>query len=303
MQHRLHAVSTPVHCLIALGVLCAVGALATQAAAETPEPPAHDRWQALPQEDAAAVPTPDWPTGAPVSPPGEGDVLRRTFSLAQGGAADSAAAQPDLMHEERDTFGSGIAVGAHVSTLGFGPSVAIPLNDYFVVTVSGNYFAFDRDDKYSDVRYNVDVELMSAGGTLDWHAFGGPFFISGGVYWNGNELEFDATPAGPIEFGGLILTPAQAGRIDGEVEFNEVAPYLGIGFDNTQSSGGRLSFYGSIGAFYQGKPDVDLSVSGTATGLPGFAAALDREIDDIEDDVEDFVQFYPVVTLGLRWRF
>ena len=123
------------------------------------------------------------------------------------------------------------------------------------------------------------------------------------MFWNGNEVEFDAAPNAPVEFGGIILTPAQAGRIDGDVEFNEVAPFLGIGFDNTHQTDSRLSLYASFGVLYQGEPDVDLTVSGTANALPGFAATLQREVDDIEDELERFAQFFPVATIGLRWQF
>lgn len=236
--------------------------------------------------------------------PAAGDTVRRTFSLAQiDGDYDAGMSEPEAVAAEDGGYWPGLAVGAHVSTLGVGPSVSFPVSDFFVVNFSGNYFSFDQEDTIDDIRYNVDLMLATVGGTVDWHMFGGPLFISGGVFWNGNEAEFDATPAAPVEFGGIVLTPAQAGRIEGDVEFNDVAPFLGFGFDNTHRTQSRLSIYASFGVLYQGKPDVDVTVSGTANAIPGFAAILQREIDDVEDDLESLTQFFPVATIGLRWQF
>lgn len=245
------------------------------------------------------------PAEGGVAPEPGADTWRGTYTLAEAvpGADGSAADTDDFRAAAASAGGPRVAIGAEVSTLGFGPSAAIVLNDYFVVSLSGNYASASTDKKISGVRYDIDADLRAAGATLDWHPFANGFFLSGGAYWNGSDFDIAATPAGPVTVGGAVFTPAQIGRLDGNVEFNDIAPYVGLGFDNTNRTHGRLSIYASAGVMYQGQADVDLAVSGPAATLPGFQAQLDREIDDIENDIEDVLQFYPVIRLGLRWRF
>ncbi len=53
---------------------------------------------------------------------------------------------------------------------------------------------------------------------------------------------------------------------------------------------------------FQGDPEVDLSASGALANDPTLLAALRREENDLEDDL-DFLSFYPVVSLSLTFRF
>ncbi len=266
------------------------------AAADAGEPPPADEWQLLARGDVGRTDAPPAVEREEEEPRADTDVLRRTFTLARG---DDYGPRP----REDQGSGAGPALGVHASTLGVGPSIALPVTDFFVLTLSGNYFVIEQDETIDGVDYDVDVELLTLGGTIDWHIYGGSFFVSGGAYWNQNEIELDATPATPVVIGGVAFTPAQVGKLTGDIEFDTIAPYGGIGFDNTHHTSGRLSLYASIGILFQGSPEVDLAVSGPVAAMPGFAELLKEEASEIEDELEDLFRFYPVATLGLRWRF
>ena len=52
-----------------------------------------------------------------------------------------------------------------------------------------------------------------------------------------------------------------------------------------------------------GTPDITLeSVGGTLSDDPDFQQALADEEENLQDEVDDF-EFYPVVQLGLTYRF
>ena len=57
------------------------------------------------------------------------------------------------------------------------------------------------------------------------------------------------------------------------------------------------------GAALFGSADVDLrSVGGTFSDDPALLAEIEEEEARIENDVEDY-QVYPILTLGLNYRF
>jgi hypothetical protein len=194
------------------------------------------------------------------------------------------------------------SVGPHVSTLGAGAEGSMRLSDNLVLRLGGGYLGFGTSESADGVSYDIDVSLANAGGALDYHPFGNGFMISAGVYWNGNGADFNATPTSNVTIGNTTYTPAQLGRIDGELEFNPVAPYLGLGWDGTYYGDGALSFQFRVGLFYMGDPDVTLRSTGTLAGTGAFQADLAREESNIEDELE-FLGFYPAITLGFTYRF
>lgn len=197
---------------------------------------------------------------------------------------------------------SGFAIGPHVSTLGLGVEGSAKLSDNLVLRLGGSYFAIGVGEGIDGISYNVDLTLASAGGALDLHPFGNGFLVSAGVFWNGNGADFDATPTSSVTIGNSTYTPTQVGRLDGEIEFNPVAPYVGIGWDASHFGDGALSFRFRAGLFYMGKPDVTLRSTGTLASNAAFQADLAREETNMEDELE-ILGFYPAATIGFTYRF
>ena len=196
----------------------------------------------------------------------------------------------------------GFSIGPHASTLGVGAEASAKMSDNLVLRLGGNYLAVGASEAVDGVSYDIDVSLASAGGALDLHPFGNGFLISAGVFWNGNGADFNATPTTNVTIGNTTYTPAQLGRVDGELEFNAVAPYVGLGWDGTYFGDGALSFRFRAGLFYMGDPDVELRGTGALAGTSAFQADLAREESNIEDELA-FLGFYPAITLGFTYRF
>ncbi len=209
---------------------------------------------------------------------------------------------PGLAAAESDTSdAAGVIFGPDVSTLGLGAQAGARFNDYFALRLGGSYFDYGFDGEFGGIDYDVDLKLQSAGAILDLHPFGSGFRLSAGVRWNGNTVDFATIPIGSVQIGDQTFTTAEVGRLDGDVAFNAVSPYVGLGYV-ASLAGGRFLIGFDLGMLYQGKPDIDLRASGLLANDPTFIAELNREADQIEDDLE-FLGFYPVVALSFVFRF
>jgi hypothetical protein len=189
-----------------------------------------------------------------------------------------------------------VSVGANVSSLGVGVEAGYRINPYFGLRGGANYFSLSLDRTIDDIKYNTDFDLKSGGLVLDVFPFRGNFRISAGARINGNQADISGTPTSNVTIGNTTYTPAQVGRLNGDIDFNTVAPYVGIGFDGHITDALTIGF--DLGVLYQGKPSVSLSATNPAVSQ----ADLNRERANIEDDLK-MLQFYPVATVSLKYRF
>ena len=189
------------------------------------------------------------------------------------------------------------AVGGQASTAGFGPEISYSVSPYFTVRGVGNYLSFDYDETYDGIDYDLDVDLLSGGGFVDYHPLRNGFHLTLGALYNGNEANLSAfAPAGSV-IGGTTL-PSAAG-LSGDLSVDEFSPYVGLGYDTTFTSRSNWTFTVRAGVLYQGNPDVVLRQTSGVT-IPG--ADLDAEARDIEDEL-GLVEFFPVLSIGLNYRF
>ena len=61
-----------------------------------------------------------------------------------------------------------------------------------------------------------------------------------------------------------------------DVDFNDIAPYAGLGFQSG-FFGNRVEFAFDVGVLFQGDPDVDLDADGTLSNDPTLRARLKEE--------------------------
>lgn len=159
-----------------------------------------------------------------------------------------------------------------------------------------------------ELKYSSDLELSNFGAILDWYPWGGVFRVSAGAVYNDNNFKVEASCENPsgCEVGSSQFSRTEIGTITTRIDVQEFGPYLGIGWDKGIESTGRWIISFDIGAYYQGSPDVEMTSNGSCvnSALIGAAcrAALEEEENEIEDEIEDYV-FYPVVTLGIGYRF
>lgn len=200
---------------------------------------------------------------------------------------------------------SGVALGLKGGTLGAGVEATVRLTDKLNFRIGGNQYSKDETAVEDDIEYDIEVNLSSVAALFDWHPFDGGFRITAGALLNGNELDFEARPAADYEIGGIIYTEADLGRLDGEVTFDDVAPYASIGWGNAVGENKNITFSVEIGAVFQGEPEVDLTATGGNPALystPEFQAAIQKEEDDLQDELDEY-EIYPVAAIGISYHF
>ena len=200
------------------------------------------------------------------------------------------------------SFAEGSGIGVKIGTLGLGADLTIGLNEEFNARIGVNYAALDYDGEESDVDYEFELDFFSLSALLDWHPGGGAFRFSGGVFYNNNEITGDGTVSETTEIGDVDYSPAQIGTLSATVEFDEFAPYIGLGWGNAATENGTVGFSCDFGVLFQGKPDIGLTSDGTLSSNAAFKAELAKEEDEVQDEL-DWFQFYPVIALGINFWF
>lgn len=186
-------------------------------------------------------------------------------------------------------------VAFHVGSLGLGADLAVGLNRNVGVRVGANLFPFNIDVTSSDVSYTLNLPSPTFLAVLDLTP-GGVFRISGGAVIAPNDFEIEAQLDQAVDIGGTLYTPQELGTLVGTFDTRAVAPYIGIGFGSPGR--GRARFFADLGVAFHGTPQVGAVVSGPIALDPTFQLNLQREIQQIQDDVDPF-KVYPVLSVGV----
>ncbi|WP_428312136.1 hypothetical protein [Hydrocarboniphaga sp.] len=216
------------------------------------------------------------------------------------------------------------AVGARVSTLGLGLEASLGLNDYLNLRLPFNLFNYNFDDEQDGVPYDGKLKLKSIGAQLDYHPFKGTFFLTGGLFANGNKLDlFAQDKSGTEEYqigdDDRVYTSDTSDplTLKGGLDVNSAAPYIGLGWGNPIQGASNFYFRFELGAYFQGSAKVGLNASGSAvdqqtgqsfstTGNTPeaqlFQAQLEEERASLQDDLTDY-EIYPVIGFTLGYRF
>jgi hypothetical protein len=196
-----------------------------------------------------------------------------------------------------------IALGIKGGTAGLGGEVIVGILDNLNFRTGYNTFSYEGNSTESDIDYDYKLKLNSLPILIDLHPFGGGFRVTSGIFINNNEVTGAAEPTGTtIEVGEGTYNVADVGTLNAKIDFNTAAPYLGIGWGNAVGKGSPLTIMFDIGIMFQGSPKVSLNATGNIASDVAFQENLDREISDLKDDIES-VQYYPIVSLGLAYRF
>jgi hypothetical protein len=206
----------------------------------------------------------------------------------------------------------GVGLGLKVGTLGVGVEGTVGLSQRTHLRLGGNAlsvdlssFAEDEDDDEDvegstaeDIDFELDLETFAA--LIDFHPWDSGFRITAGAILNNNEITMSAGLNESVEIGDREYTVSS---LDGSVAFSEVAPYVGIGYGNALDENGRWTVAFDLGVMFHGSPEIELTATASDPSLQdALNADIATEIADIEDDTDSF-SYYPVLSLGLAFRF
>jgi hypothetical protein len=190
-------------------------------------------------------------------------------------------------------------VGARAGTMGLGAELGAELFPFLNARLIANKFDLGFDTDLDDVNYDGDIALESYGLQADVTIPGTLLYVSGGLYYNRNALELTARPTTNVVVGDIAYTPAQVGALVSTFEFDEVAPYAGVG---VKFGVPKVELNLEAGALFQGAPRATLKSTGALKDDPTFRGELEQERKTIEEELEEF-EIYPSVNASLRFKF
>lgn len=203
--------------------------------------------------------------------------------------------------------GSGrFALGAQIGTTGVGAEGQFRVSDHLTLRAAADVFRYDEEFETGDIAYDGELDFTTGGAFIDLHPFGNALFVSAGGYAGERTVQVTGAPNRDVVIAGQVFPPARFGRLVGEADFGGFAPFVGVGYNNTFRTGGRLGFKILAGAAFGEDPTVDLRREGGDVLTPAIQAQFDAEAEreerELEQELEEF-KTLPVVQLGLTYRF
>lgn len=198
-----------------------------------------------------------------------------------------------------------------VGTDGASADWTMPVSQRLQTRLHFSYLKIDVDQTSKDIDYKVAFDNVMLGALLDWHPFSGGFRLSGGLLAGDFGIDMNAKGQDEYEVGDNTYVGDL--KLDGSLDFNRVAPYVGFGWGAAVGETG-LSFVADIGVLMIGTPSLSLDAQGTVAKKDQPDITLDVDADaefqqdlekqrvKTEKDVKDF-NLYPVINLGLSYAF
>jgi hypothetical protein len=202
------------------------------------------------------------------------------------------------------------AVSLTAGTLGAGADLVVSLTTD--VNFRGGLNVFES--KLSNITpvstlYTDKLKLQTVPLLVDWYPGGTRFRASAGLMIDNNHVNFTSVPGpnGLLVLNNDSYTQTQVNSLGGNVNFNRVAPYLGIGYGNALDTKGHWTWSVDIGGIWQGTPKVSYESFGTSTsGSTGTAAMYYTDVNVEMNRLSrhyDRMEYYPNLALGVAYKF
>lgn len=191
-------------------------------------------------------------------------------------------------------------IGAKAGTLGLGLEGTWRPVPYLDFRAGFNTFSMDDERSEAGIDYDVDLDLSTFYATANLRAPLTPFRATVGVFSNSNEVALASRDSSSFTIGSTTFTGDEVGTLRGDVGFDSIAPYAGVGLDFRFID--RIGLHFDAGVLFQGTPELALNADGAIASDPTFQAELEAERAELQDELDDF-ELYPVVSVGLSVNF
>lgn len=198
-----------------------------------------------------------------------------------------------------------VSVGGRLGTLGMGMEVAMALNERVAVR-GGAGLGFSVDvTEWSNLASDRTAELSLPNALL---AVGAELSFSvlragAGLLIRSGQPAYEITYGSgtSIDIGGGYYRQPDIRTLTTTLVSGSVAPYALLGFAPGLSP--RISLLVDLGAAFPLGAGFEMSATGDpeVLGSPGFRADLEAERREAEADAGGFLNYWPIISIGLRY--
>lgn len=190
-----------------------------------------------------------------------------------------------------------IGATAEIGSTGVGVHIVVPVKNQLNARFGFNVLNHNYSTDTKSAHYDVSLRPRAFDALLDYYPAAGSFRVTGGLVYNKNN-KYDVTG-----------TPVVATKYTfvGTLDFNKVAPYVGIGWGNAvaKDKGKGWGFTADAGVLFQGTPETSLTSPGctaSAAACARLASGVAAENAALQDKVNNF-KYFPVLRVGVSYRF
>ena len=196
---------------------------------------------------------------------------------------------------------SGVALTGKIGTLGLGAELNLAFSDSIGARLGYNQINYNYNTNLSDVNYDAKLKLRTISLLADWYPFQGSFRASGGVVYNDNQATLIGIPSG----GGFTVNgnlDTSISSLQAKMSFNNIAPYVGIGWGNPVQNGKGWGMTSDVGVLFQGSPKTTLVPTCIGGCTSGTLSAVDAENAQLQSDLSNF-KWWPVISIGISYQW
>ena len=196
----------------------------------------------------------------------------------------------------------GFAVSGHAGTIGVGGGVVIGIAPKLNVRGMFGFIPGEPTIAVEEIDFALDLPTFILA-TVDFYPMSGLHLSAGGLFVSkGGDLSVIGNFEGKsVEFGGETYTGSAEDELVGTFSLKSFQPYAGLGFGN--AIGKTVGINLDVGIGFGEKPVVTITPRGPLaedpdTG-PTFRENVQAEVQDIEDDIPEYLRFFPVIALSI----
>lgn len=200
----------------------------------------------------------------------------------------------------------GIMVGARAGTLGIGPEAAIALNDQVTLRGGAGLLGFDMnltgrfglaDERTAKLTFPKAFYTIGADFQLT------SLRVGAGILFKSKDPTYLVTldSGASIDIGEGKYTEPQVKTLTTTLTSGDRAPYLLLGFGSQSTSG--LSITADIGVARLADAELNMVATGDEQLLKSneFVLNLALEEKETRDDFGSFVNYWPVISVSVRY--
>lgn len=210
-----------------------------------------------------------------------------------------------------------VSVRAEAGTMGYGGAVTYNAHPKVGVTLgyNGGDISWSNSLDFLGSEYDVHTKNNNVYLNAELRPFANPFYIAAGVGYIDAQYTLSQTAKDANSVLRKIngknyysKNKDELASVHGKVNYeNTIAPYLGLGFSPATAS--RFGFFGEVGAYYAGSPDVEVQAENLLlVGETDQSKSVQTNADVKQGLTDSYggdtkYKWLPVAKLGVTYRF